>query len=242
MKIHLQYGSDGDLSQELLDEVRNIARKHGELSERKWGMRARAIDLVTIIEIVGVYAGMKMLDGLIEGLVGKDIFKEIGNKFRKGAFELVDKMRDFLVDLFENAISKNKDRYGAFVLIEHINDFSLYIVLNNKRMSLNLIEKLPEAIALSIIVTANIEIEDDQPRIIQLYPNFETEAWDYILVPTTQAFGKYVDRYFDLRERTIKYISSPDEFIEKFNPDDKDDFKFLISPNRDYDRSKLDEL
>jgi hypothetical protein len=28
----------------------------------------------------------------------------------------------------------------------------------------------------------------------------------------------------------------------KFNPDDKDDFKFLVSPTRDYDRSKLNQL
>jgi hypothetical protein len=242
LKIHIEYGSNGKLSRELLDKIRCIAKKHGELSERQWGRRKGAIDLVTILEIVGVFTGMKILDGFVEGLVGKDVFKEIGNKFRKGTFELADRMRAFLVDLFENAVSKNKDRYGAFVLVEYINDFSLYVVLNNKRMSLNLMEKLPEAIALSIIVTANIEIEDDNPRIIQLYPNFKTETWDYILMPTTQAFGKYVDRYFDLRERTLHHISSPDEFIEKFNPDDKDDFKFLISPNRNNDMSKFDEL
>jgi hypothetical protein len=242
LKIHLQYSSRGKLSQDLLNEILGIARKHGELSERQWGMRARSIDLVTILEIVGVFAGMKILDGLFEGLVGKDIFKEIGNKFRKGAFELTDRMRDFLVDLFENVVSKNVDRYGAFVIVEYINDFSLYIVLNNKRMTLNLMEKIPEAIALSIIVTASIEVEDDNPRIIQLYPNFETETWDYILMPTTQAFGKYVDRYFDLVERSLKYLSSSYEFIEKFNPDDKDDFKFLINPNRNHDMSKFDEL
>jgi len=242
LKIHLKYGSHGDLSQELLNEIRDIARKHGELSEEQWGIRAGAIDLVTILEIVSSFAGKKFLDGFIEGLTGKDILKEVGKKLGKGTFKLADKMRGFLVDLFENAVSKNKDRYGAFVLVEHINDFSLYVVLNNKRMSLNLMRKLPEAVAISLIVTANIGIEDDHPRIIQLYPNFETETWDYILMPTTRAFGKYIDRYFDLRDRKLKYISSPDEFVKIFNPDDKDDFKFLIKPNRDTDMSKFDEL
>lgn len=242
MKIHIEYGSDGRLSQELLDEVRCIARNHGDLSEERWGIRAGAIDLVTVLEVIGVFVGMKILDGFVEGLVGKDIFEEIGKKLRKGAFELTDKLREFFLDFYENAVSKNKDRYGAFVLVEYINDFSLYVVLNHKRMTSNLMEKLPEAIALSIIVTANIDIEDDHPRIIQLYPNFETESWDYILMPTTQAFGKYIDRYFDLKDRTLYLLSSPDEFIKQFNPDDKDDFKFLISPNRDHDMSKFDEL
>ncbi|MGA2092990.1 MAG: hypothetical protein ABSH16_06235 [Sedimentisphaerales bacterium] len=242
LKIHLEYGSHGDLSQEILNEIRDIVRRHGELSEKQWRIRAGVVDLLTILEIVGIYTGTKIIDGFVEGLVGKDIFKELGNKFRKGAFELADRIRDFLVDLFENAVSKNKDRHEAFVLVEHINDFSLYVVLNNKRMSLNLIEKLPEAIALSLIVTANFENEDNQPRIIQLYPNFKTETWDYILMPTAQAFGKYIDRYFDIRDRTLKYISSPDEFIKIFNPDDKDDFKFLINPNRDSGVSRFDEL
>jgi hypothetical protein len=239
--IHIEYGSKGDISQELLGEIRDLARKHGELAERRWGRRAGAIDLVTVLEVIGVFAGMKILDGLVEGLVGKDIFVEIGKKLRKGVLESADLYRLFLLDFFKNIVSRNKNRYGAFVLVEHINDFTLYVVLNNMRMSEKLIEKLPEAIALSVIAAANIDIED-HPRVLQLYPNFETDTWDYLLMPSTQAFGKYIDRYFDLKQRSLEYLKSPDDFIVKFCPDDKDDFKFLVSPNRDYDMSKFNEL
>ncbi len=219
-----------------------MARGHGNLSEKRWGIRAGAIDLVTVLEIVGIFVGLKILDGFVEGLIGKDVFEDIGRKLRRGAFEQANKLRVFLVDLFERAISKNKDRYGAFAIIEYINDFSLYVVINHKKMNSNIIEKLPEAMALALIVTANTDFEDDLPRVIQLYPNFETESWDYIFMPTTQAFGNYIDRYFDLKDRTLHLLPSPDEFIKKFNPDDKDDFKFLISPKRNHDMSKFDEL
>ena len=241
MKISIEYGSKGDISQELLDEIRAIARKHGELTERQWGIRAGAIDLVTILEIVGVFAGMKILDGLFEGLVGKDIFIEIGKKIRKGALESANLYRLFLVDFFKNIVTKNKNRYGAFVLIEHINDFTLYVVLNNTRMSAKLIETLPEAISLSIAVMLMLDIED-RPHTVQLYPNFEKDTWDYLLMPSTQAFGQYIDRYFDLKQRSLEHLSSPDDFIMKFGPDDKDDFKFLVSPTRDHDMSKLHQL
>ncbi|HUU88787.1 MAG TPA: hypothetical protein VMX17_13680 [Candidatus Glassbacteria bacterium] len=234
MEIQIEYGSDGKLGQELLDEIRDVARRHGNLSEKKWGMRAGAIDLVTVLEIVGIYTGMKILDGFVEGLIGKDIFENIGRKLRKEVFAQANNLRNFLGDLYERTISKNRDRYGSFAIIEHINDFSLYVVINHKKMNSNLIEKLPEAMALAVIVTINTDFEDDPPHAIQLYPNFETESWDYIFMPTTQAYGNYIDRYFDLKDRTLHLLSSPDEFINKFNPDDKDDFKFLISPNRDH--------
>jgi hypothetical protein len=242
MKIKLDYDYHIKNNPELLGELRRISIKHGELTENQWSSRAGAIDLVSILEIIGVFAGLKILDGFVEGLVGKDMFVELGAKCRKGMYALADKMSDYLVDLYTNIIEKNKNRYGAFVLIEYINDFTLYIVLNNKKMTKNLIESIPETIALAIIICANIKFEMESPRVIQLYPSFDSDTWDYILMPTTRAFGQYIDRYFDIKERKIKQISSRKEFLEKFKPDDKDDFKFLISANRDDDFSKFDEL
>jgi len=242
LEIQIEYGANDRLSDDTLDEIRDVAQRYGNLSEKRWGIRAGAIDLVTVLEVVGIFTGMKILDGLVEGLIGKDIFEEIGRKLRWGAFEQANRLRFFLVELFERAISKNRDRYGAITIVEHVNDFSLYVVINHKRMNSNLIEKLPEALALAIIITANSDFEGGQPHVIQLYPNFETESWDYMLMPTTKAFGNFIDRYFNLKNRTLHFLSSPDEFIRQFNPDDKDDFKFLISSKRDHDKSKLDEL
>ena len=242
MRIQLEYDYHIKNNPELLGDLRRISKKHGELTEKQWGSRAGAIDLVSILEIVGVFTGLKILDGFVEGLVGKDIFVELGTKCRKGMYTLADKMRDYLIDLYKNIIEKNKNRYGAFVIIEYINEFTLYIVLNNKKMTKNLIESIPETIALALIICANIKYENESPRVIQLYPNFDSDTWNYILMPTTKSFGQYIDRYFDIKEKKIKQISSRREFLEKFKPDDKDDFKFLISANRDDVLSKFDEL
>ncbi|MCJ7588691.1 MAG: hypothetical protein MUQ00_12440 [Candidatus Aminicenantes bacterium] len=61
-------------------------------------------------------------------------------------------------------------------------------------------------------------------------------------IPSTQAFGNYIDRYFNIRDGKFYIIKSPEEFIDKFNADDRDDFKFPMSPKRDSDVSKFDEL
>jgi len=103
-------------------------------------------------------------------------------------------------------------------------------------MSVDLIETLPEAIALSILVMGNIDI-GRTPRAIQLYPNFQTDTWDYIFIPTPRAFGNYIDRFFDVKKRSLESLSSPDDFINKFNPDEEDVLKFIIT-QRAYDRSK----
>jgi len=242
LKIHIEYDPGGHIDQGLLSETRDIARKYGDLSERPWFIRSSAIDLETILEIIGTFTSLNILDELTESLVGKDYFVEIEKRCRKGAHESVDRLRAFLVDFFQNIISRNKDRYGAFALVEHLNDFQpFYVVLNNKRMSINLIETLPEAIALSTFVMGNTDIED-APRTTQLYPNFQTGTWDYILMPTNRAFGEYVDRFYDLKKRELVYLSSPEAFLSKFDPDDKDDFKFLINPKREQFVSKLNEL
>jgi len=241
MEILVEHGADGTLSKELIDEIKEIARRHGNVSERIWGDRAGAIDLVTVLEIVGVFAGMKILDGLVEGLVGKDYFIDIGKRIRRVAGRQLKKIQPFLEDFYK-VVLKNKNRYGAFAIIEFFDNFELYVVLNHKRMNEELIKSLPDAIAIVLCVIALIELPQDSPRVFQLYPNFETGTWGYLFMPSNQAFSRYIDRYFDLREGKFYTIASPEKFIEKFNPDDKDDFKLLISPNRDHDMSKFDEL
>lgn len=233
MDIHLKYASNGAVDEETINHIRLVANQHGNLSEQTWGRRGGAIDLVTIIEITGLFVGKKVLDGFIEGFVGRDIFVEIGRKTRTSILSETKKLSAFVKDLYEKIVAKNKDRYGAFVLVEYFNDLSLYAVVNHKRMNIELIEKLPESIINAIAILTYLNIGDDSPKVAQLYPNFETNTWDYILIPTSTAFGNYVDRYIDIKDKCIYEISTIDDFISLFKPDDRDDFKFLISSERD---------
>lgn len=242
MDIHLEYGSNGDVSTETLDHIRLVSNQHGNLTERSWDSRRGSADLVTVIEISGLFVGMNVVDDFIGGLVGKDIFEEMGSKTQTSIMTVTKKHSAFIKELYGKTISKNKNRYGAFALVERFNGLTLYTVVNHLRMNAQLIDKLPEAMINAIAILAYLNIEGDPPIIAQLYPNFETGTWDYILIPTPQAFGKHVDRYIDIKDKCIYEVSATDDFIKHFKPDERDDFKFLISSDRNNNISKFSNL
>jgi len=222
MEILIKYGSDGRLSPELLEEIRTISRKYGRLSEKTWGMRAGAIDLVTILEIVGVFVGMKAIDGFVEGLIGKDWFTELGSKTRNIVPVKLREFSNYLSELFDKVIKGNRDRCRAVAVIEYIDDVTLYAVLNHKRMNAELISSLPFAIAKVVREIVMNGLPEDSPKIVQLFPDFEADSWDYLFVPSTRAFGQFIDRYFDLRYGQYYLIHSSEEFQARFSPHDRD--------------------
>ncbi len=242
MEVLIEYGENDNLEPEIIDEIKKITLKYGRYNEKKWGHRAGAIDLLTILEIVGLFLFMKTVDGFVEGLVGKNWFTNMGEKTKKLVASKFKKMSDYLVELYEKVISNHKNRYGAICLIEHINDVTLYVVLNHKRMNNELITALPVAISEVVRIITTIGLPEDNLKTIQLYPNFETNSWDYIFIPTNEAFGRYIDRYFNLQDEQFHNVGSLDEFKARFLPDDEEDFKLLITCNRNGDSSRLDNL
>jgi len=242
MEILIEHGSDKRLSPKLLEEVRTISKKHGKFSEKTWGMRAGAIDLVTILEIVGVFVGMKAIDGFVEGVIEKDWFTKLGRKTRNIVSIKLQDFSSYLSELFDKVIRNNRDRYGAIAIIEYVDDVTLYVVLNHRRMNIELISSLPFAIAKVVREITLNRLPEDSSKIVQLFPNFKTGSWDYLFVPSTKAFGQFIDRYFDLRDEQYHIIDSPREFREHFLPHDRDIFKFIITFNRDYNRSVFEKL
>jgi len=244
MDILIKYGSDERLNPELLDEIRTISRKYGKLSEKTWRVRVGAIDLVTILEVVGVYMAMKIVDGFVEGVVGKDWFTELGKRTRSVASTKLQEFSSYLSELFSKVIRGNRNRYGAIAIIEYIDDVTLYVVLNHKRMNSNLASSLPIAIARVFREISANGLPEDSARVVQLYPNFETESWDYLFVPTTSTFGYFIDRYLDLQDGQYYFLHSIQDFRDKFCPDDFDLFKFLIntSSSDGYPTSIFDKL
>ena len=104
-----------------------------------------------------------------------------------------------------------------------------YAVLNHKKSTKKLIERLPDALVRAVGEISLNRIPIEHPNVIQLYPNFETESWDYLFMPTVSAFGNYIDRYFDFRTNQMITINSREEFYKKFEIDDEDIYKFIIS-------------
>jgi hypothetical protein len=226
----------------MLKEIHDISEKFGSVEEESWGLKVGAIDLVSILEFVGVFVSMKAIDGFVEGLIGKDWFEQLGKKTKTALSSALTEFSEYLSELFKRVISKNKKRLGAIVVIEQIQDVELYAVLNYAGMTKSLISSLPYAIAevARLVILHKISVE--HPKVIQLYPNFETDTWDFLFAPSTRAFGMFIDRYIDLRDGKVHIIKSPKEFIKKFAYSDRDIFKFLITPQRDYDMSIFDEL
>ena len=238
MEIHIEY-DDRHLSPELLEMVRSISRKYGKLSERTWGVRAGAIDLVAILEIVVVFVVMKAIDGFTEGLIGKDWFTNLGEKTR---IELRE-FSNYLLELFKKVIAGNRDRYRAIAVVDYINDVTLYVVLNHKYMNAELISSLPFAIAKVVREIVINGLPEDNPKIVQLFPSFKANSWDYLFVPSVKGFGqRFIDRYLDLRDGQYYIIHSSQEFQARFSPHDRDIFKFLISFNKNYDMSIFKNL
>jgi len=242
MNILIRHESKGRLQPDTLKEILEISEQFGSVEEETWGLRGGAIDLVSIVELVGIFVGMKAIDGFVEGLIGKNWFESLGKKTQTALSSALADFSKYLSELFRRVISKNKNRLGAIVVIEQIQEVELYAVLNHDKMTKSLIASLPIAIAgvARLILLKKISIED--PKIVQLYPNFETETWDYLFVPSTRAFGKYIDRYIDLQHGKVHILKTPEEFSQKFGYSKRDVFKYLISPNRDSDNSKFDEL
>jgi hypothetical protein len=239
MNILIRHESKGRLQPEVLEEIHNISEKFGSVAEESWGARSGAIDLVSIIEIIVGVVGMKALDGFVEGLVGKDWFKELGKKTQTVVSSALSEFSQYFSELFRRVIRKNKERLGAIVAIEQIQDIKLYVVLNHDMMTESLIASLPFAIAVVARLLLLDKISVEHPKVVQLYPNFET--WDYLFVPSTRAFGNFVDRYVDLRDGKDHVVKSPEEFTQKFVRSDRDIFKFLISPRRNFDSAGFNE-
>lgn len=230
---------------ELLKEVRTISRKYGKLSEKAWLTRFNVVDLVIILDIVDVFSMMGEIIGFNDCyLLEDDWFPEKGRKTQSIVYDKLQEFSKYLSELFSKVIMYNRDRYGAIVVSEHLDNMAtFYTVLNHKRMTGELISSLPFVMAK---VVKEIIIESDFPddgnKIAQLFPNFNTDSWDYLFVPSRRAFGKFIDRYIDLRDGKYHMIDSLEEFRALFSPHDRDIFKFLINSNKDYDVSILDKL
>ncbi|MEZ2369252.1 hypothetical protein [Bacillus sp. RCC_6_1] len=226
MKIYY----DNEVDFETLKTLESIMKTNGDtIKIETYGNRKGALDLITSIELFGILFATKMVtkitDGFVEGLINKEYFNQLGEKVR-------DNLSNKLSKLYTKIVSNYKDKKQAIVIKEYYNNTCIFAVINHYEMTPILLSKLPLAFTHTFNLIEDNKIPNDSLGIIQLFPNFEEEEWNYAFIPTINAYGNYIDRYYDFNEDCIYRLSSAEEFIVKFNPNQLDSNKYMIDFNR----------
>lgn len=233
MNIQIKYSTrivDSDI-----EKLSTLSEKYAvvELIQKSSGNGA--IDLVSFVEIsFGTYfiklIAKPILESYMKGIINEDFFQNLGSKHRKKMLNKSSKLIPYLNDLYAHFIIDKKNLQESISIVEHFENFSLFVSLNEEKMTEDLLSKFPEALCktYSIITLGLLELED--PNCVQLYPNFDQETWDYLFIPTSAGFGKYIDKYYSFKDNKIHFISSASEFIERFNITDLLEYKLLINP------------
>ncbi|PHD44863.1 hypothetical protein COF67_25445 [Bacillus toyonensis] len=222
MRIHYD---KNEVDFETVKDLANIFNSKNETVELKvYGDRKSALDLISIIEVVGIFFGTKALEGFVEGLVGKEHFFQLGKKVQ-------ETLSSNLVQLYKK-IGKYKDKKHAVVIGEYYKDTYVFAVINHYEINESLLIKLPLAIVDVFNIIENDIIPKDSLGVIQIFPDFDREEWSYAFIPTIEAYGNYIDRYYDFHQNCFHKVLSAEEFITKFVPNELDVYKFMITFNR----------
>lgn len=209
-----------------------------------YGMRARAIDLLTIFEIVipfttGV-AITPVLKKYFEGLLNADELKKLGDKHRSELSSFYIKVRSNLKQLISPVVNSPKAVFPSYTfqgfeqaaaLRIDFGGIECFIVLNNTSINDELINKIPEAVTSIIHMLMNNGLPEET-HVLQLYYDRNERDWRYLFMPTTKGFGNYINRYVDLKTGEIVYLNRPEDFVKTFLPDLQDRYKFLVDPYR----------
>jgi hypothetical protein len=235
MDIQIRYGSFTKLSEEEINQIIKFSQTQGHVSIHKWNHRSGAIDLLTYFELIFGYSFVKALtkpiiEGYLKGFVGESYFKGKGETHRLFIKNEVKQLKTYLTTFYDVFVSDKTTEMESIAIVENIGDCKLYVTLNSYRISDKLVNGLADALVrtFALISLKLIDIEDT--KVVQLYPNFDKQEWDYLFIPTVKAFGNYIDRYYCFSENIIYYIDSAIDFIEKFQITDLDEYKLIIYP------------
>jgi hypothetical protein len=243
--LHIKYEyqiAEEKALEDFLTELQNEVG--GEKSP--YSSRRGAIDLVAFLGIVFAFVIAPALQSAVqkysEGLFSLDELKTLGEGHRKQIFRWFQELENKVYRLIKAIqagrarINKNftfHQKEEALVLEIPTRFGTMYIVLNHKHMSPTLLENLPRG------VVAAIRFLHEGSRLdnafaFQLYYDDTSQEWVYLFAPSSEGLGHHIDRYVDLRNREVTQVSSQLEFMRLFRPASEDEFKFIISPFREY--------
>jgi hypothetical protein len=234
MRILIRYSSNTNLSECDIELILSTTKKYGEVKLEKWGTKSGVLDFVSVLElsfVSSVFAQFTkpIIEGYIKGLVNENYFKNLGEKNRIAITASVIEIKNYLSAFYEVFILEKKSDTKAIALIEQIGNVTLYVALNGENVTAKLIDNLGEALVKTYGYVSLGYLNIEAPYVIQLFPNFDTDTWDYLFVPTVEAFGNYINRYFNFNDNKYHFIYSAEEFIEKFETANLDDYKYIIS-------------
>ena len=233
MEIHIKYKNSLDNSE--IDTISEFTKKYAELTLSKKSGGNGSIDLVSLIEFslgnyLINYLTKPILESYNKGLINEEYFQKLGTDHRKKLIDKTSKIFPYFNGLYLNFLSSQKDLQESISIVENFENFSLYVSLNEKKMSEELLNQFPEALCNTYSIISLGLIELQEPNIVQLYPNFEKQTWDYLFIPTVEGFGKFINKYYSFSENKIYYLATADEFIQKFNITDLSEYKLIINP------------
>jgi hypothetical protein len=117
----------------------------------------------------------------------------------------------------------------AVALLIRAGTLACYVVLNHAGASEGVVDRIPATLPGVVKYMLEAEIPEDA-TVMQLYFDRMARSWPYLLMPTTAGFGRFIDRYADLREQKVHTLPSADAFVERFEPAPADALKFLVNP------------
>jgi len=243
--LHIKYVYQSSEEKDLEDFLTVLQYKLG--GERSpYSSRRGGIDLVAFFGMVVAFVIAPTLQSAVqkylEGLLNFDELTNIGkgnrkvifrwfNQIETGACELIKTIQEqqFLI----NKSFTFQQKEEALALEIPTGFGTLYVVLNHSNIYPTLLENLPIGIVAAIrYIHENSWLE--KTIVFQLYFDVASQEWVYLFAPSIKGLGYHVDRYVDLRNQQTKQISSQSEFITLFQPASEDEFKFLVSPFREY--------
>jgi hypothetical protein len=196
-----------------------------------------AIDLVTLLRVVVSFtagvAAQAVIGKYLEGLLGGDKWKELGDRQRQQITAwLLDVKSDIakIIQIVEPIVNMqlatDKQSLALHLLI---GPRELFVVLNHYSCSTEILRNLPSDILEVIRFLIENPLTEDI-AVLQLYFDKTSKRWRYLLAPSSQGFGRWIDRYIDLETKEVKWINSRRRVLEIFQPDSYDEYKFLVSP------------
>jgi hypothetical protein len=221
MHITITY-KDKELTKDELEQLISLSREHGDVEVQKRGSGSGALDLLNYIEI-------KLFDELIKGLFGADYLKGLGSTVFKSIIHEVSAIGDYYASIYKIFIKGLEPKSRSIAIVEEFEGHTIYAVLNYSQFSEKLARDLAEAIVKTFSLISSKRMILESPKVLQLYPNFSTQTWDYVFAPTTQAYGKFIDRYYDFKDDEIHIVHTAEEFLDLFNVSDLDEYRFIIS-------------
>jgi len=232
------------LTEEELEDFLDHLEKQLGGRRAPYAGKAGAIDLVSFLEIALVFTASVVIKTVVqkyfEGLLNTDGIKKLGEErrnqlhewfvnFKEDVSELLASVRTGLQLLRTPFTFRGSEK--AIVLELNLPKCKLLIVLNHSNLTPQLFENLAEGILAAIRFLSEKGAPDDCPS-VQLYFASESQSWKYLLIPSRENYGRWIDRYIDLDTGEIKRVASPSDFVDIFQPPSDDEYKFLISPFR----------